>query len=57
MTSVFVSSPYVAPGNSLKRLMIQVIIALLPGTLVYAWHFGPGVLINIALACLFALMF
>ena len=57
MTSVFVSSPYVAPGNSLKRLMIQVIIALLPGTLVYAWHFGPGVLINITLACLFALMF
>jgi electron transport complex protein RnfD len=57
VTSVFVSSPYVAPGNSLKRLMIQVIIALLPGTLVYAWHFGPGVLINIALACLFALMF
>ena len=57
MSSVLVSSPYVAPGNSLKRLMIQVIIALLPGTLVYAWHFGPGVLINIALAVLFALMF
>jgi electron transport complex protein RnfD len=57
VTSVFVSSPYVAPGNSLKRLMIQVIIALLPGTLVYAWHFGPGVLINITLAIVFALMF
>jgi electron transport complex protein RnfD len=57
VTSVLVSSPYVAPGNSLKRLMIQVLIALLPGTLAYAWHFGPGVLINIALACLFALMF
>jgi len=57
VTSVIVSSPYLAPVNSLKRLMIQVIIALLPGTLTYAWHFGPGVLINIALACLFALMF
>ena len=57
MTSVLVSSPYVAPGNSLKRLMIQVLIALLPGTLAYAWHFGPGVLINIALAIVFALMF
>ena len=57
MSSVFVSSPYVAPGNSLKRLMIQVIIALLPGTLAYAWLFGPGVLINITLACVFALMF
>lgn len=57
MTSVMVSSPYVAPGNSLRRLMIQVMIALLPGTLVYAWHFGPGVLINIVLAILFALLF
>lgn len=57
MTSVFVSSPYVTPANSLKRLMIQVIIALLPGTLAYAWHFGPGVLINIVLAVVFALMF
>ena len=57
MTSVIVSSPYVAPGNTLKRLMIQVIIALLPGTLAYAWHFGPGVIINIVLAVLFALAF
>ena len=57
MSSVFVSSPYVAPVNSLQRLMIQVIIALVPGTLTYAWLFGPGVLINIALACVFALMF
>ena len=57
MTSVMVSSPYVAPGNSLRRLMIQVIIALLPGTLAYAWYFGPGVLINIVLAVVFALLF
>ena len=57
MTSVMVSSPYVAPKNTLRRLMLQVLIALLPGTLVYAWHFGPGVLINIALAVMFALMF
>jgi electron transport complex protein RnfD len=57
LTSVIVSSPYVAPGNSLRRLMIQVIVALLPGTLTYTWFFGPGVLINIALAILFALAF
>ena len=57
MTSVIVSSPYVAPGNSLKRLMIQVIIALLPGTIAYAWHFGPGVIVNIVIAILFALLF
>jgi electron transport complex protein RnfD len=37
--------------------MLQVILALLPGTIAYAWHFGPGVLINITLAILFALAF
>jgi len=57
VTSVVVSSPYVAQGNTLKRLMIQVIIALLPGTLAYAWYFGPGVIINICLAVLLALAF
>ncbi len=57
MTSVIVSSPYVAQGNTLKRLMIQVIIALLPGTFAYAWYFGPGVIINICLAVLAALAF
>jgi electron transport complex protein RnfD len=57
MSNVLVSSPYVSPSNSLKRLMIQVIIALLPGTLAYAWFFGPGVIINIVTACLFAIGF
>ena len=52
-----VSSPHVAPGNSLQKLMLQVIIALVPGTLVYAWQFGPGVLVNIVLAIVFALLF
>ena len=57
MTSVIVSSPYIAQGSTLKRLMIQVIIALLPGTIAYAWYFGPGVIINICLAVLLALAF
>ena len=52
-----VSSPHVAPGNSLQKLMLQVIIALVPGTLVYVWQFGPGVLVNIVLAVIFALLF
>jgi electron transport complex protein RnfD len=57
MTSVIVSSPYVTQGSTLKRLMIQVIIALLPGTIAYTWFFGPGVIINICLAVLLALAF
>ncbi|MFV2031883.1 MAG: electron transport complex subunit RsxD [Gammaproteobacteria bacterium] len=54
MTSVFVSSPFVAAGNSLRRLMVNVIIGLIPGTMVYAWFFGPGILVNIAFAVILA---
>ena len=57
MTSVFVSSPYVSPSKSLRKLMINVVIGLIPGTLAYAWFFGWGVLINIALAVIFAVGF
>lgn len=57
MNQVVVSSPYVAPANSLKRLMIHVIVALLPGTVAYAWIFGPGVIVNVFLAVVFALGF
>ena len=55
MTSVIVSSPYVSPSNSLRRLMINVIIGLVPGTLAYTWFFGVGVIVNIILAIIFAL--
>jgi electron transport complex protein RnfD len=57
MTQVVISSPFVTPSNSLRRLMINVIIGLLPGTLAYVWFFGVGVLVNITLAVLFALGF
>jgi electron transport complex protein RnfD len=56
MTSVLVSSPYVSPSNSLRKLMIQVLIGLIPGTLAYVWFFGPGVVINIVIAIIFALL-
>ena len=57
MTSVLVSSPYISPGSSLRRLMINVNIGLIPGTLAYAWFFGVGVIINILLAIVFALAY
>ncbi len=57
MTQVVISSPFVSPSNSLRRLMINVIIGLVPGTLTYVWFFGVGVLINITLAVIFALGF
>ena len=57
MTSVPVSSPFISPGSSLRRLMINVNIGLIPGTLAYAWFFGVGVIINILLAIIFALAY
>ena len=37
--------------------MINVLLGLIPGTLIYAWFFGPGVFVNITLAVVVALMF
>ncbi|MCP4432181.1 MAG: electron transport complex subunit RsxD [Gammaproteobacteria bacterium] len=57
MTSVLVSSPYVSSSKSLRQLMIQVLIGLVPGTLAYIWFFGSGVMLNILIAIVFALIF
>ncbi len=57
MSATPLSSPYVSAGQPVGRLMLQVVVALLPGTLAYAWFFGPGVLINITLAVVLALIF
>ncbi len=50
MPGVIVSSPHSARTNRTDRLMLQVILALVPGTLAMVWYFGWGVLINMALA-------
>ncbi len=57
MTSVIVSSPYISQSKSLRQLMINVIIGLVPGTAAYIWFFGFGVLVNVVLAVCFALAF
>jgi electron transport complex protein RnfD len=57
MTSVKVFPPRISPSKSLRRLMINVNIGLIPGTLAYAWFFGIGVIVNIILAIAFAVSF
>ena len=37
--------------------MLQVLLALTPGVLAYAWFFGPGILVQIILSTVFALLF
>jgi electron transport complex protein RnfD len=52
----FVSSPHSARINRVDQVMLQVCLALVPGTLALVWFFGWGVLINMALASVFAVI-
>jgi len=54
MAGMIVSSPHSAPINRTDQVMLQVILALIPGTLALVWYFGWGVVINMALATVFA---
>ena len=59
MTRSFKTSgaPHMPPQTTVAAVMLQVLLALIPGVLAYAWFFGPGILIQIILATLFALLF
>lgn len=50
------SSPYIQSNENISRMMLAVIYALIPGTLVYVHFFGYGVLINITIAITTALI-
>ncbi|MBT4078755.1 MAG: electron transport complex subunit RsxD, partial [Gammaproteobacteria bacterium] len=51
------SSPYITPSASTNRLMLNVLIALIPGTVAYIWYFGVGLIVNLVFAISFALLF
>ncbi len=48
------TSPHTDRPNSVDRVMLQVILAMIPGAAAMIWYFGWGVLINMALATLVA---
>jgi electron transport complex protein RnfD len=48
------AAPHVAPAVTVGGVMREVLYALVPGILAYAWFFGPGIFVQIALASLFA---
>ena len=50
------SSPHLPVSNSVTAMMQRVLIALLPGTACVTWIFGWGIVINILLASLAALL-
>ena len=49
-------SPHTPSKASVSRVMLNVIIALIPGIVIYIIYFGWGVLVNIVLASIFALL-
>ena len=49
-------SPYIVDAPSVSIIMLKVLLALIPGIAFYVYTFGPGVIINILLASLTAVL-
>ena len=50
------NSPYIRTPASVQTVMLKVLLALLPGIAAYVWLFGAGVLVNLVIASLAALL-
>ncbi len=48
------TSPFFSSNSNVSSVMLQVLLALIPGTLVMFYIYGWGVLINVVLAIIFA---
>lgn len=48
------TSPFFNSSNNVSGVMLQVLLALIPGTLVMTYFFGWGILVNIILSIFFA---
>src|SRR5690554_219414 len=57
MTLPRITSPHAKGANRTQRVMLLVIAATVPGILTLSYFFGIGPLLNIVLACAFALLF
>ena len=56
MPAVLLSSPHGARPRRTAQVMLEVLLALVPGILALIWYFGWGVLIHLLLASAFALI-
>ncbi len=50
------TSPHTLGPNSTTRVMAEVLLALIPGIAALVWYFGWGVVINVMLASVTALL-
>lgn len=48
------TSPFVRKPASVQQVMFTVLVALLPAVALYVWQFGPGIVVNLAIASLAA---
>ena len=48
-------APHVIGSDPVPRVMRDVLLALIPAVLIYAWFFGPGQIINMLIASAVAL--
>jgi electron transport complex protein RnfD len=55
MTAI-ISSPHGQADNSVTRMMLLVVLALIPGYIAYVWFFGWGVIINSTICVITALL-
>ncbi|MDR1463562.1 MAG: RnfABCDGE type electron transport complex subunit D [Azoarcus sp.] len=49
------SSPHIRQPASVRRIMLTVLLALVPGITAYVWNIGAGILVNLAIASATAL--
>lgn len=50
------SSPFIAQPISVSQIMLRVLLALIPGIVLYVWYFGPAILVSLTLASITALV-
>lgn len=48
-------SPFITQSVSVRAIMFKVLLALVPGIVLYTWYFGPAILVSISLASITAL--
>src|SRR5512139_3627197 len=48
-------SPFITHASSVREIMFKVLLALIPGIALYAWYYGPAILVSITLASVAAL--
>lgn len=51
-----IHSPYVRKPVSVRSVMFNVLLALMPGIALYVWQIGAGILVNLAIATIVALL-